>query len=208
MNYLWWKMIDQILHITSELVSQFGYLGIFFLMFFENLGFPLPTEIGFIFGQTLVTSGQAGYFDIFIIILVGKTVGSILSYFTGRFFADRIKMIKNSSRLKKAQVIFSNWTEKYGSFAVFISRLVGYIRPWSSYLAGIGEIKFLPFIIYNILGSMVIIVLSMLVLGGAVEIWNNMPGLRVLAVPLFLIFFFGFWIGLWIYQKVKGTKTK
>jgi membrane protein DedA with SNARE-associated domain len=121
----------------------------------------------------------------------------------GAYFADRIRLFEKSSRLKKAQSIFADWTKKYGSFAVFISRLVGYIRPWSSYLAGLGEIKFIPFVTYNVLGSTVIIILSMLVLGGAVEIWKNVPNLRPLAVPLFLLFFFGFWIGLFIYRKLK-----
>lgn len=199
-------MINQMAHIILELVNKYGLWGIFLLMLSENIGLPVPTEIGFFVGQTMVVSGRADYAEIFLVILLGKTLGSISSYFTGRYFAGRIKMIEKSSRLKRAQKIFGDWNKKYGSFAVFISRLVGYIRPWSSYLAGIGEIKFPLFIFYNITGSALIIIISMFVLGGAVEIWQAYPTLRPLAAVLFLIFFFGFWVGLWIYNYYRRKK--
>jgi membrane-associated protein len=206
MSYLWWKMIDQIAHIILEFVDKYGFWGIFLLMLSENVGLPVPTEIGFFVGQAMVASGRANYFEIFLVVLIGKTLGSIPSYFAGRYFADRIKMIERSSRLKKAQAVFSNWNIKYGSFAVFISRLVGYIRPWSSYLAGLGEIKFSLFIIYNILGSAIIIILSMLVYGFVVEILRTSPNSRPYAVPILIFFSLGFWIILYIYQKIKAKK--
>lgn len=201
-------MIDNILHQILLFVSQYGYAGIFLLMFLENIGLPVPTEIGFIVGQTLVAKGVSSYPDIFFVILLGKTAGSAVSFVLGRYFAGKIKLLHRSARLKSAQLIFSRWTDKYGNLAVLISRLVGYIRPWSSYLAGLGEIKPTTFFIYNILGSMVIIIFTMLILGGAVEIWRGYPELRVLAIPLFLIFLFSFWIGVYVYNRNKRLTKK
>jgi len=201
-------MLEHFVKEITQWVSHYGYWGIFVLMLFENVGAPLPTEIGFIVGQAMVSTGKSSYGDIFIVILAGKTIGSIISYFLGRFFADKIKFLKESSGLKRSQKTFHGWMKKYGSFAVFISRLIGYVRPWSSYLAGIGEIKLVPFLLYNIAGSALIIVLTLIVLGGAVEIWRAYPLLRPLAVILFCIFFFGFWIGLWIYNKLKAQNVK
>ncbi|MCX6809742.1 MAG: DedA family protein [Candidatus Berkelbacteria bacterium] len=200
---------QSIIHTTLDFVGQYGLWGIFLLMFLENLGLPLPTEVGFIVGQSMVISSSANYTEVFSIILLGKTAGSIVSYFLGRYFADRIHLInQDSSRLKKAQTIFAKWMKKYGDFAVFISRLVGYIRPWSSYLTGIGEIKVLPFLFYNILGSAVIILITMLTLSGAVGLWRNYPFLRPFSIILFFIFFFGFWIGLGIYNRIKAKTRK
>lgn len=199
----------QIINTILEYVSRYGYCGILLLMFFENLGFPLPTELGFIVGQSMVIAGSATYLSVFLVILLGKTLGSVISYFLGIYFAQRIEAIENrNSDLKRAQAIFAKWMEKYGDLTVFISRLVGYVRPWSSYLAGIGKVKFLPFIIYNVLGSSVIIVLTMLTLGGAVEIWRRYPILRPLALVMFFVFFFGFWIILWVTEKVKKKASQ
>lgn len=201
--------MDVIIHALTELLKHYGFLGIFVLMFAENLGLPLPTELGFIVGQSMVSVGHATYASIFVTILAGKTAGSLISYFLGKYFCERIKFLNNDSgRLKKAQDMFAHWMKHYGNVAVFFSRLIGYVRPWSSYLAGIGEVKFVPFIIYNVLGSAVIIAITMLVLGGAVNLWQAYPIFRPIAIALFLIFFFGFWIGLWIHKKIKDHSEK
>lgn len=190
-----------------EAINYYGHLGLFLLMVLENLGLPLPTEFGFVAGQSMVIAGRASYASIFFVALFGKTTGSILTYFIGKYFADKIRGIhERSSRLKRAQETFARWMEKYGNFAVFISRIVGYVRPWSSYLAGIGEIKFVPFIIYNVLGSAVIIALSMAALGLVVELWYQYGFLRSYIIVASLLSFFGFWIYLAIYSKFKKKK--
>jgi membrane protein DedA with SNARE-associated domain len=199
--------VDSLLHTIIAVVGNYGFAGIFVLMVLENLGFPLPTEVGFIVGQSLVISGRSNYLEIFILVLIAQTLGSIISYLLGKYFAGSIHHIKKpSSSLKNAQDVFAKWMKKYGAAAVFVSRLVGYVRPWASYLAGVGEIKFVPFIIYNIIGSAIIVAISMLTLGGATEIYMRYPVFRPIAIGLFLLFFFGFWIALFIYRKVKSQK--
>lgn len=192
----------EVIEIIKEFLAQYGIWGILLLMFLENIGLPLPTELGFVLGQGLVTSGQFSYSEIFIVILIGKTVGSIISFFVGKYSYNFIDLNKNSKR-KVAKKIFDDWMNKYGNWAVFFSRVIGYIRPWSSYIAGLSKMKFWNFIFYNILGSAVIILLTMLVLGSAVEIWQRYELFRPIAIALFLLFFFGFWIGLFIYRKFK-----
>ena len=167
----------------------------------------MPTELGFILGQSMVVAGKASYSSIFLIALLGKTLGSIITYFIGKFFADRIKKIrKETSRAKAAQETFARWMKKYGDLAVFISRLVGYVRPWSSYFAGIGEIKFLPFIFYNVLGSAANIALSMLTLGLIVELWRKYGFLRPYIAVILILAFFAFWLWLAFYAKYKKAR--
>lgn len=190
-----------------EFLNHYGQDGIFALMLVENLGAPLPTELGFVAGQTMVNAGQATYVEIFLVSLAGKTTGSIITYFAGKYFADKIKHIhERFSRLKRAQETFARWMKKYGDMAVFISRLVGYVRPWSSYLAGIGEIKFVPFIIFNVLGSAVIIALSMATLGVVVELWRHYGFLRPYIAVISILLFFGFWVYLVFASKFKKKK--
>lgn len=190
-----------------EFLNRYGYGGIFLLMFVENLGIPLPTELGFIAGQTMIVSGRASYFSVFLISLIGKTAGSVLTYFAGRYFADKIKHIhEKSSRLKRSQEIFARWMKKYGDLAVFISRLVGYVRPWASYLAGIGEIKFVLFIIYNVLGSAIIIALSMATLGIVVELWRRYIFLQPYIAIIMILSFIGFWFYLALDHRFKRKK--
>lgn len=193
----------EIIDIIRDFLGQFGIWGILLLMFLENIGLPLPTELGFILGQGLVTSGKFSYAEIFVVILIGKTTGSIISFFVGKYFSNFVDLNKSSKR-REAKKIFDDWMKKYGNWAVFISRVIGYIRPWSSYIAGFSKMKFWHFIFYNILGSAIIILLTMLVLGSAVEIWQRYEFFRPIAIALFLVFFFGFWIGVYLYRKFKS----
>lgn len=197
-------MLNNILHAIYLFVLDYGLWGIFALMFVENLGVPLPTEIGFIVGQSMVLAGRVEYISIFLVALFGKTLGSIISYFAGKYFADKIKHThKNSYKLKNAQKTFSRWMEKYGILAVFLSRLIGYVRPWSSYIAGIGEVKFIPFIIFNLSGSIFIILLTMFVLGTVVNLWSGYVFLRPYIIAVLLLSFFGFWAWLALHPKRK-----
>lgn len=200
-------MFNELVHHIYLFVVGYGLLGIFVLMLVENIGIPAPTEIGFVVGQSMVLTGRTNYLELFLVILAGKTVGSVISYIAGRYFASRIKVIRSeSSRLKAAQATFTKWMKKYGNFAVFLSRVVGYIRPWSSYLAGIGEIKPFPFIFYNVTGSVTIIALTMVFLGAVVELWKRFAFLRPTIAVLSLVAFFGFWVFLSIYVKRKKAE--
>jgi len=200
-------MITDLLSYLDSLLNHSGLWGIFVFMVLENIGVPFPTEAAFLAGQVMVARGVVSYEIVFVVYLAGHTLGSIVSYGLGRLSAMGIREIKSkSSRLKRAQGVFSAWLSKYGDSAVFLSRVVGYVRPWSSYLAGVGEIKISSFLIYNILGSVVIIVLSMLVAGSLVEVWRRFDFLRPYLIIVSLIFFFGFWV--WVLLRDRRKKIK
>lgn len=200
--------LGDLLHTVRDFLNAYGNVGIFIVMVIENLGVPFPTELGFIAGQAMVNNGQTSYEVVFLVALAGKTVGSIITYYIGTRFAKKIKKItKENSRLKEGQKMFVAWMKRYGSFAVFISRLVGYARPWSSYFAGIGEIGFWPFIFYNVTGSAIIIAISMVVLGSIVELWKRFVNLRPLIIILLIASFVGFWVYLGIRSLIKKRKA-
>jgi membrane protein DedA with SNARE-associated domain len=196
------------MHLIRDLLSDWGIWGIFVLMFAENLGLALPTELGFLAGQSMVAMGQQTYLSIFLVMLIAKTAGSILTYFVGRYLSGKVKAIETDKfGLKRAQQTFSKWMSKYGDVAVFISRLIGYVRPWSSYLAGAGEIKFLPFLFYNVTGSAVITLLSMFVLKYVYFLWGSYPSLRIPIIVVMIILFFGFWFWFWFKSRKKKVSS-
>ncbi len=200
--------MDAIFNFFWGLINHYGLAAMFVMMIVENLGFPMPTEIAFIVGQSMVVSGTVGYVEFFTIVLIGKTIGSIITYFLGKYFAGRIKHLDNQNGLKKSQRVFELWMKKYGSFAVFLSRVIGYVRPWSSYLAGIGEIKFVPFIFYNILGSGVIIAVTMLFFGYLFSLWQSYDFLRPLVFAMILISSVGFWVWFAILDRIRRKAKK
>jgi len=187
------------------IVEHYGLIAILISIIIESAGIPLPTELSFVAGQAMVLTGKASYLEMFAVVVLGQVLGSIGSYFIGIYFAGRIKSISDQrSKIKHSQEIFVGWMKKYGDAAVFVSRVFGYVRPWASYFAGIGEIKFWPFLIFNFLGSVVITILSMLTLGVIVNIWGRFDFLRPYIAVVSIFTFFGFWI----YLVVAAHKKK
>ncbi len=200
--------MDVIYNYFLALIDHYGLGAIFVMMIVENLGIPLPTEVCYIVGQPIILSGAITQIDLFVVILVGKTLGSIITYYLGRFFSGKIKHLDNHSGLKKSQQVFAKWMDKYGSFAVFLSRVIGYVRPWSSYLAGIGGIRFAPFIFYNILGSAVIIAITMLFFSSLFTLWQTYDFLRPLIFILIIVSSIGFWVWLAAINKIKQRSKR
>jgi len=190
----------------SALIAHYGTWGIFILMVFENLGLPMPTEIGFLVGQSMVSTSSLNYLELFFIILSGKTLGSVVTYLAGKHFADNVRFMNRHQGLKRAQDKFAQWMKRYGNFTVFISRLIGYVRPWSSYLAGIGEIKILPFLFYNITGSAVIILVNMLFYGSLFSLWGTYEFLRPLVFVIIIFSSIGFWVWVSLFSKIRKKK--
>lgn len=169
-----------------------GLPGIFLLLFFENMGLPLPTEAAYIVGQALISKGHVSYFLIFSVFQAGHMAGALSSYAVGRFFRSRKpEGPPEGQGAAQAQDKLDRWFTKYGTLTIFLSRLVGYVRPWSSYLAGAAKTPFWPFLFYTFLGTFVFNAISISVTGTLTEIWHRYPATRVAMSAFFVLSLFG-----------------
>jgi membrane protein DedA with SNARE-associated domain len=153
-------MIEKVLMIIGSMiiavVSFLGYGGIIFLMAIESACIPLPSEIIMPFAGYLV---YAGKFNLWLAALAGGLgclIGSIAAYavgiYGGRSFIEKYGRYFLISRrdLDGADDFFN----KYGTSAIFFSRLLPVIRTFISLPAGIARMNFLKFSIYTFLGSL------------------------------------------------------
>lgn len=145
-------------------ISAFGYLGVVFLMAIESACVPLPSEIIMPFAGTLtvdmIINGVLRPASMNIVLVglagaLGCLVGSIVAYYVGcwggRSFIERYgKFILISKHdLDTADRFFN----KYGTSAIFISRLLPIVRTYISFPAGIGRMRFGRFCLYTFIGS-------------------------------------------------------
>ena len=121
-------------------ISNSGYLGIFLLMVAESALIPIPSEVIMPFSGYLVSSGR---FDTILVIAagsIGNLVGSLIAYFVGAYLGRGFVLrygkyvLLKRSHLELAESYF----ERYGSRAVFVSRLLPAIRTYISLPAGTG----------------------------------------------------------------------
>jgi membrane protein DedA with SNARE-associated domain len=162
-----------------NLIREYGALGVFVGMFLESSVLPIPSEF------VLAGAGamQIPILTIIIFGSIGSTMGSAIGYSIGRYggrpFIDAYGkyILITPEKLAAAE----KWVEKYGPFAVFLSRLIPFI-PFKvfSISAGIIRMSFIPFLLYTFLG-MIPRTIVLASLGKTILIYK-VPGLIALAV--------------------------
>ena len=145
-------------------ISNFGYVGVVFLMAIESACIPLPSEIIMPFAGSLTTVlviqgvTLAARFNLVLVGLAGALgclVGSVAAYWVGvwggRPFVERYGryVLITHHDLETADRFF----RRYGQAAIFISRLLPVVRTYISFPAGISRMNFARFCLYSFLGS-------------------------------------------------------
>ena len=141
----------------QEFAKQYGYLSVFVLILLENLGIPLPGETVTLVGGFLAGSGQLNYWLVLGSAILGAVLGGTCGYWVGRFtgwaFLLRLGRFFRvpEERLEEMKTQFSQNAAK----AVFFGRFVALLRIFAGLLAGIAEMSFLKFFLYNLAGATV-----------------------------------------------------
>jgi membrane protein DedA with SNARE-associated domain len=148
-------IISLITTFIINIISSWGYFGVGALMAIESACVPLPSEIIMPFAGFLVAQGKFSLLGVTLAGALGCVVGSIIAYavgaWGGRGFIKKYGKYILISRHDLA--IADNFFNKYGSAAIFFSRLLPVVRTFISLPAGIAKMNFSKFVIYSFLGS-------------------------------------------------------
>jgi membrane protein DedA with SNARE-associated domain len=152
-------MIDRLMtHVSALIVATIaalGYGGVVLMMAIESACIPLPSEVIMPFSGYLVSTGRFGLQAVAIAGAVGCLLGSYAAYYVGlsggRWFLERYGrwVLIAPHELEVADRFFA----RFGSPAVFISRLLPVVRTFIAFPAGVARMKLLPFTIYTLAGS-------------------------------------------------------
>lgn len=141
---------------VQQLISQYGYIGVFFILLVENIGIPFPAE------TTLTISGfewMKGAFSLIPLLLsaaIGNILGSTIAYSIG-YYLGRPVIVRfgryigiTSERLDVADKKFA----KFRSTVVLFGKFIAGIRVLIPYLAGINRMPFILFSVYNAVSAL------------------------------------------------------
>lgn len=149
------SLLSVLTNFIVHVISQAGYGGVAFLMAVESAAIPLPSEIIMPFAGFLVSEGR---FNIWLLALaggLGSAIGSAVTYYIGRFggrpLVERYGkyLLISSHDLDIADSFFT----RFGLLSTFIGRLLPIVRTFISLPAGIARVRFVPFLIFSFLGS-------------------------------------------------------
>jgi len=139
----------------TAFIDQTGYLSVFVLMVMESMVFPVPSEAVMPFAGFLVAEQKFTFSLVTIFSTAGSLVGSLLSYWMGRYggrpFIDRFGkyLLLDHDDLKATEGFFA----KYGDTTIFICRFIPVVRHLISIPAGTGKMNIWKFSAYTIAGA-------------------------------------------------------
>jgi membrane protein DedA with SNARE-associated domain len=146
---------------VTDIISSFGYLGIGFLMFLENVFPPIPSELIMPLAGFTATQGKLNLQFAILAGTLGSVLGAFPWYYVGKLVGERrlrswIDKYGKWLTLSGKDIDRSKrWLDKYGKATVFFGRLVPGIRTFISVPAGLDNMPLLPFLVYSFAGSLI-----------------------------------------------------
>ncbi|OIO05403.1 MAG: hypothetical protein AUJ49_01380 [Desulfovibrionaceae bacterium CG1_02_65_16] len=148
----------------TEVLSQYaiqvldagGYAGAAMLMAFESMILPVPSEAVMPFVGFLVADGKWGLTQAIFATSLGSLAGSLVSYCMG-YYGGRPFVLK-VGRFLLLDVHDLEMTERFfhrsgGVLTLFICRFIPVVRHLVSIPAGIGRMRFWPFVLATTIGA-------------------------------------------------------
>ena len=148
-------MTLHILEFIIQLISSWGYVGIFITMMLESTLIPIPSEVVIPFAGFLAYMEEMNIWLIVLVSSFANLTGSIIAYevgkYLGRGFIERYGkyVLLNMGHLQ----LVERWFDKYGSLTVLFSRMLPVVRTVNALPAGIGKMNFPKFCLYTFIGS-------------------------------------------------------
>lgn len=142
------------------ILQNFGYIGIFGIIFLETgflFGIFLPGDSLLFTAGILASSGT----NMSILPVIGAAfsaaiLGYLVAYYLGKKLGPKIFNKPDSIIFKKSNVDKTHaYFEKFGKRTILFARLIPIIRTIAPVMAGVGQMDYKIYNLYNILGGLI-----------------------------------------------------
>lgn len=187
---------DLLAHLDQHLLSLLQNYGgwvylILFLIIFCETGLVvapfLPGDSLLFVTGTLAATGALNVQGVAVLLMAASFSGDNTNYWIGRYLGPKVlrkeqSRFFNRSYLEKTRRFY----EKHGGKTILVARFIPVIRTFAPFVAGIGRMRYLRFVLYSLGGS--VFWISFFVFGGFY--FGNVPLVKQnLTAFIFLIIF-------------------
>lgn len=186
-----------------------GLVGIFLSLAIENIGVPFPIELAYVWAANMVRNGYP-YALMLLILTAGHMTGAVVAFQLGRLSEHWLaKRLQNSDSYQRASTRIHEWFVRYGPITVFAARFIGYVRPWSSLVAGYAGLEWRPFLVWTITGTLVFNFIALELNLYFVDLWHKIgPLLKIGFLILLVLSFSVIFLIRWHHRRLEDRSGK
>jgi membrane-associated protein len=172
--------LDRYLNDWSAELGAWLYVVLFLVVFCETGLVVTPFLPGdsllFAVGALSQTPNSPIRPDLVIVLLiVAGILGDGVNYHAGRYFGMRLFQNPNSKILKREHLERAHrFYERHGGKTIILARFVPIVRTFAPFVAGMGEMTYARFLLYNVVGA-IVWVAGLVLLGCA---FGNIPEVK------------------------------
>jgi membrane protein DedA with SNARE-associated domain len=154
-----------------HLVAHYGYAVVALLVGLEGVGIPLPGETALLAAAALAARGHLWFPGVIIASAIGVALGGMGGYGIGHTAGHAVVVRYGAwagitpDKLDRTREFF----KKHGAGAVIVGRFVPVVRILTGIIAGLTEMSFRRFALYNALAG----ILWSLVIGTAGYVFSR-----------------------------------
>ncbi len=140
---------------VAPVLDNYGYLAVAGLILVENFGVPVPGETILVAASVYAGTGRLSIVAVGLIAVLaaftGTCIGYVIGYFGGHPLALRFGkyVFLTQERLDKAEQFF----RRHGGLVIVIARFPEGLRQAAGIIAGIAEMPWRRFLIFNAIGA-------------------------------------------------------
>jgi membrane protein DedA with SNARE-associated domain len=185
------------------IIDAYGIYAVFALCMVEG-------DITLLLAGAMANSGFFGQFSFFRVLLAG-ILGGVIGYLIGRVFA---KTIKGFKWYQRSQPRIERLVEKFGGYALVISKYIYGIRAAMAISTGVGKMPFWRFLYTDLLScSIWALILSTIgyFFGGAITgIIGDFQQIGFVLLGVIIFGVVGFYLieRLWLSKKVESANPE
>lgn len=176
-------VLDFFLHLDvhlAEIIARFGagaYLILFLIIFCETglVIMPLLPGDSLLFAAgAFAALGSFELVPLMFLLIVAAVLGDTLNYWIGsrigaRAFSGNVRFLKQEYLLRTQE-----FYQRHGGKTIVLARFVPIVRTFAPFVAGVGGMNYSRFLMYNVVGAVVWVVLFTL----AGYFFGNIPAVQ------------------------------
>jgi len=154
---------NYVMHLDTNLallVGQYGHwvYGILCLVIFCETGLVatpfLPGDSLLFAAGAVASTGALSPHLLVVLLFFAPLLGDNCNYWVGRFLGPKVFSRPKSILLNPAHLLRTHaFYEKHGHKAIIIARFAPIIRTFAPFVAGIGRMRYLKFLLFSVIGA-------------------------------------------------------